>query len=359
MGGARVIRFVLFAFVIAVAQRQCMAFDDDLKLEAKSSKELIRIYQTNGTLKQRIEMTQDEINGDAYAKWDRYNILDLLARRDDPDAYAFFRSILLKAPGKIDRHYINIELGDCPTEMSPTEWFLVERREGYHFFSMRNDFIDSPTLFAQIRKNPCLLPYSAFYVVAKKDRLTPGLKEQISRLDLSRDGDYFEAWARYLKVRLLDRPEAQIETDSKFIAQVFLKSLDSDENLEPSPLNSFYLLNPVTDLAYQHNAIAIQALFTMPHLDGGTSLFMGAARAGLAANDFDFFCENARKVMPKDKLDAMLSRLGTYEMFNEYDFKKKYAEKITYKSYAYYEEMKILLNGLPGHKRTRDVIKRK
>lgn len=366
MRGARVIRLVLFAFVIAVVQRQCMAFDDDLKLEAKSSKALVEIYRSNGTLKQRIKEAEGldgpEERGDFMAWEDRSRILSILYVRKDSAACAFFRESLTTPPRGINRRYIDRDFAEEKRINILTERFVAERSWAYGFFTGRADFVDSTTLFSEIRQYPCLVPHAAHYIVSKRERFTPRLREQLAELDLSRDGEYFDAWARYLKIKILNRPAAQVDNDVLVIRDVFLKSLEGHaDSYEEEPTNNFYfMLSPIAVLARDKNPVAMQAMFDiLPQLDGHAGEAMDGTMGSIATADFDFFMAHAHRALSQDKIDDLLKRLWCNESISDGEFKEKYAARLNDKTYAYYPKMILVLNGPPGGKRMRDYVTKK
>ncbi|MCE5230287.1 hypothetical protein LLG95_11920 [bacterium] len=299
-------------------------------LEARSSLELVATYTSHSS-----------------SFDNRYDIIRILATRDDPDAYRFFRGILAKPSAPSNPKFI-VNDGLLTRKDDPTHRFLSEHASAWEFFTKRKDFIDSPTLLTQIQTYPCVIPFAADYMVSKRDRFTPQMRVQLAKLNLAKSGEYFEAFSRYLKIRILDRSPDDVAKDSMFIRRALMKSLDEAYDDDDKITTDYYTLLEISaNLAEMKNAIALQSMFLMmPRMDGHVAEAMSYEMASIALLDFDFFITHAHKIMKQDKIDDMLWGIWACDLDAD-AFKKKYAAKLRDPKYPYRHDINLIANGPP------------
>lgn len=275
---------------------------------------------------------------------DRDKILAALSKRNDPDSLAFFRKVLTSPPRvKLDPGFVG-DAGLEPTT-NTTEGYLREREYAWKYFARHNDFIDSPTLFENIRQYPCVLPYAADYIVSRRARFTPELREQLGNLDLSAQGTYFDAHARYLKIRILQRTPEEVHADSLAIGAALKDSLSRAFKNSDNGAEFFGLTEICGKLARRKNEIIVKTLFEItPRVDGAVAEALGGALADIAMRDFDYFVDKGRTYLGKRKLDDLLEAMYAVHIETE-AFKAKYAKQLSDETYPSRREMNIVVNG--------------
>lgn len=334
MAKSRLFRIAIFVHVIA-AQGVCdsaattATLQIDIKHEPAASHiptgELIKTYQE-----------LDDPSGEV-----KSSILETLSKKRDEKTRAFARELASRPPaGSIKRHFVpRMTWGVLPCTDS-TERYLAERQWGYRYLANDADYVNSQTLFREIEQHPCLLPFVCDYITSRPKSYASLIEKQVRKLDMSREGEYLNAWAHYLKLKVLKLTPEEKTSSSQVVAQGIRRGFSNQSVMD----EFFELLDPATDLAMNKNAAVLGALLdAMPKMDGVVAECWSANLAEIEYADFDYFMLHAKKRLRPDQIDDILTTTA-YEKF-----RAKYEKYIEDKHDQYHREINRIVNPEDGN----------